>query len=231
MEQKNTISKLKLPKSLPITKQEREMITHRAPKSNILVARVYRCAFPVFHCASLLPPRSLSLHPMASTEFSDDSYEEDIIDPESFPASSVLAKPVAEEPSEGDGSSSELSSSVEIAPQHSYATTLPEVIKFVTNLLKYIKEQDPMQIHHLYESVYNKTTEKYFKQSPWPHIDSIRAIPHPEGGNKYLVNSEKGMSFIIFLGGVINCRNRFHFHYSVQGTLLSSHLRQVAANH
>lgn len=81
---------------------------------------------------------------------------------------------------------SEISSSSELPAQHTYAT-VPEVVKtFVTNLFAHIRSQNATEIHYLYENHFNRITDKFFKQTPWPHVDSIQALPS-------LINPEKGI--------------------------------------
>jgi hypothetical protein len=93
---------------------------------------------------------------------------------------------------------SDISSSSEIPAQHSHAT-IPEVVKtFVANLFAQIRQQNATEIHHLYENHFNRITEKFFKQTAWPQVDAIQALPHPDTPNKLLVTPEKGIHCIYF---------------------------------
>lgn len=94
---------------------------------------------------------------------------------------------------------SEISSSSELPAQHTYAT-IPEVVKtFVSNLFAQIRQQNATEIHYLYENHFNRITDKFFKQSPWPHVDAIQSLPHPEIPNKNIISPEKGTSIILNL--------------------------------
>ena len=88
---------------------------------------------------------------------------------------------------------SDISSSSELPAQHTYSS-IPEVVKtFVTNLFAQIRQQNATEIHYLYENHFNRITEKFFKQTPWPQVDSIQALSHPENPNKPLITPEKGI--------------------------------------
>jgi len=51
---------------------------------------------------------------------------------------------------------------------------VPEVVKqFVTYLRHHIQDKHVFDILSMYENSFNKITEKYFKQSPWPSAESI----------------------------------------------------------
>lgn len=53
-------------------------------------------------------------------------------------------------------------------------SAVPEVVKqFVSYFYRHIKERAVADIHSMYENSFNKITEKYFKQSPWPSSESI----------------------------------------------------------
>jgi translation initiation factor 3 subunit L len=69
-----------------------------------------------------------------------------------------------------------------------YQYTLPDVIKnFITYFLRQIKEQNVYEIHSVYENSFNKLTERYFKSSPWPHVDNIRTLVDPERDAIFLI--------------------------------------------
>jgi translation initiation factor 3 subunit L len=50
------------------------------------------------------------------------------------------------------------------------------VKQFVTYLYRHIKERSVVEIHSMYENSFNKITEKYFKQAPWPSAESIASL-------------------------------------------------------
>jgi hypothetical protein len=92
---------------------------------------------------------------------------------------------------------SDISSSAEL-PAHTYTTTIPDVVKtFVANLLTQIRQQNATEIHYLYENHFNRITDKFFKQVPWPPVDSIKSLPNPETPNKLLINQEKGHFLVL----------------------------------
>ncbi|XP_064594734.1 eukaryotic translation initiation factor 3 subunit L-like [Liolophura sinensis] len=60
---------------------------------------------------------------------------------------------------------------------------VPEVIKnFLTYFQKCIKEQNLFEIQHSYENGFNKLTDRFFKNTPWPDASVIASIV----GNDYI---------------------------------------------
>jgi len=56
-------------------------------------------------------------------------------------------------------------------------TFVHEVVKqFVTYFHRHIKEKNLAEIQSMYENSFNKITEKYFKNSPWPLADMIAPL-------------------------------------------------------
>jgi len=50
-----------------------------------------------------------------------------------------------------------------------YNFTIPDMVKqFVTYLHRHIRDKNIHEIQSMYETSFNKISEKYFKQSPWP---------------------------------------------------------------
>lgn len=85
---------------------------------------------------------------------------------------------------------SDISSSSEI-PVPAHTSSIPEVVKsFVASLLNQIRQQNAAEIHYLYENKFNSITDKFYKNLPWPHIDSITSLPNPENPSKTLVNDK-----------------------------------------
>jgi len=59
------------------------------------------------------------------------------------------------------------------APQY----ILPEVIKnFILHFHKHLKDHNTYELHAIYENSFNKFTEKFFKNSPWPPHESIAPL-------------------------------------------------------
>jgi len=56
---------------------------------------------------------------------------------------------------------------------------VPEVVKqFVSYFYRHIKDRNVFDIYSMYENTFNKITEKYFKNTPWPPADSIAPFVH-----------------------------------------------------
>jgi len=56
-------------------------------------------------------------------------------------------------------------------------TAVADLVKqFITYFDRYIKEKNVYEIHSMYESGFNKLTEKYFKDSTWPSADLIAPL-------------------------------------------------------
>jgi len=59
------------------------------------------------------------------------------------------------------------------APQY----ILPDVIKnFIVYFHRHIKERNVLEIHSIYENSFNKLTDRYFKNSSWPPVESISPL-------------------------------------------------------
>lgn len=72
------------------------------------------------------------------------------------------------------------SAASEAQPQY----TIPEVIKsFLLYFHRHMKEQNVYEIHSIYENSFNKLTEKYFKQTPWPPAEAV--APLVENGARF----------------------------------------------
>jgi len=55
--------------------------------------------------------------------------------------------------------------------------SLPDMVKqFITYFYRHIKEGNLYDINTMYETSFNKITEKYYKQSPWPAPETISAL-------------------------------------------------------
>jgi len=64
----------------------------------------------------------------------------------------------------------------QVIPTH---YVVPEVVKqFVTYFYRHIKDRNVYDIYSMYENTFNKITEKYFKNSPWPPAESIASLVH-----------------------------------------------------
>jgi len=56
---------------------------------------------------------------------------------------------------------------------------VPEVVKqFVSYFYRHIKDRNVYEIYSTYENTFNKITEKYFKNSPWPPAEAIAPLVH-----------------------------------------------------
>jgi len=65
----------------------------------------------------------------------------------------------------------------ETTRQHTPYVAVPELVKqFVSYFYRHIKERNVYDIQGMYETGFNKITEKYFKQSPWPMAESIAPL-------------------------------------------------------
>lgn len=54
---------------------------------------------------------------------------------------------------------------------------IPEVVKsFLLYFHRHMKEQNVYEIHSIYENSFNKLSEKYFKQSPWPPVEAVAPL-------------------------------------------------------
>jgi len=54
---------------------------------------------------------------------------------------------------------------------------VPEVVKqFVSYFHRHIKDRTVYEIYSMYDNTFNKISEKYFKQSPWPPAESIAPL-------------------------------------------------------
>eukprot|EP01117_Protostelium_nocturnum_P000431 TRINITY_DN1049_c0_g1_i1.p1 TRINITY_DN1049_c0_g1~~TRINITY_DN1049_c0_g1_i1.p1 ORF type:complete len:607 (-),score=228.50 TRINITY_DN1049_c0_g1_i1:187-2007(-) len=61
--------------------------------------------------------------------------------------------------------------------QGQYAGNVPDVVKqFVTYFDKNLKERNVQEIQSMYETSWNKITEKYFSSTPWPSVDLISSL-------------------------------------------------------
>lgn len=93
---------------------------------------------------------------------------------------------------------SDISSSSEL-PVPTHTTSIPEVVKnFVANLLNQIRQQNATEIHYLYENHFNRITDKFYKNAPWPHVDAIKTLPNPESPSKTLVTDKGEFFSLIF---------------------------------
>jgi len=53
--------------------------------------------------------------------------------------------------------------------------TIPDAVDhFLGMLLDGLQTRNISQIHTLYEDTFNKLTDKYYKQTRWPHVDSVK---------------------------------------------------------
>ncbi|KAG9456148.1 hypothetical protein H6P81_000656 [Aristolochia fimbriata] len=51
---------------------------------------------------------------------------------------------------------------------------VPEAVKtFVVHLYRYIREKNVYEIHQMYEGIFQKLSERSFKESPWPSVDAV----------------------------------------------------------
>jgi len=58
-----------------------------------------------------------------------------------------------------------------------FTSGIPDVVKqFITYFYRHIKERAVFDIHSMYENSFNKITEKYFKQTPWPSAEAIAPL-------------------------------------------------------
>ena len=87
-----------------------------------------------------------------------------------------------DESTEGQAAPAPSAANVE-KPQH----LIPDVIKsFLLYFHRHLKEQTVYEIHSIYENSFNKLTEKYFKQSPWPPAEAV--APLVENGSLFFLN-------------------------------------------
>ena len=55
--------------------------------------------------------------------------------------------------------------------------TVPDVVKnFILYFHKNVVEQNVYEIHSIYENHFNKLTERYFKNTPWPPVESVARL-------------------------------------------------------
>ena len=48
--------------------------------------------------------------------------------------------------------------------------------QFVSYFYRHIREKNIFEIHSMYETSFNKLSDRYFKQSPWPHWEAIAPL-------------------------------------------------------
>ena len=58
-----------------------------------------------------------------------------------------------------------------------YTIPIPDMVKqFVCYFDRYIKERNVFEIQSMYESSFNRISEKFFKNSPWPSAEIISPL-------------------------------------------------------
>lgn len=65
---------------------------------------------------------------------------------------------------------------------------IPEVIKdFLKYFQKSINDQNVYEIQNAYENGFNKLTDRFFKNTPWPESDIVAGVIHKEHSNLFLI--------------------------------------------
>ncbi len=99
--------------------------------------------------------------------------------------------------SEGSDERDEITPAPAPEPRHQPYVAVPEFVKqFVSYFYRHIKDRNLYDIQAMYENGFNKITEKYFKQSPWPMADSIAPLLNNGKISKELQN-ERSELFLL----------------------------------